>query len=181
MWTSCTVSVTDQVREPQIRQAVVKIDDSVLHLLLGTPESVTCVCFFLRIEFTGVTLVNKIIQFRVHSSVQHILCALYCVFTTPSQVSFHHHLSPRVNLHLSQRSFFSPGWCGSFGWSVVPWPEGCRFSSQSGHMPGLQVLSPVCTDDPRPRHVRSPVGARFFPPLCLESNGRMCSGKDEKI
>ena len=25
---------------------------------------------------------------------QHIICILYCVFTTPSQVSFHHHFSP---------------------------------------------------------------------------------------
>ena len=37
---------------------------------------------------------------------------------------------------------FNPGWCCSVDW-VPAWQlEGCRFNSQSGHMPGLQARSP---------------------------------------
>ena len=40
------------------------------------------------------TLINKIkVGFR-HTTLQCIICILYCVFTTPDQVFFHPHLSP---------------------------------------------------------------------------------------
>ena len=45
---------------------------------------------FIFIEFIGVTLVNRIIQV---SGVRFYNISLYCVFTTTSQVSSHHHLS----------------------------------------------------------------------------------------
>ena len=48
--------------------------------------------FFLFIKFTGVTLVNKIIQ--VQGTIpQHTICTLQCVFTTPSHVSVRHPVS----------------------------------------------------------------------------------------
>ena len=49
--------------------------------------------FVFLMEFIGVTSVNKIIQV---SGVQfyNTSSVYYIVFTTPSQVSFHHHLSP---------------------------------------------------------------------------------------
>ena len=37
----------------------------------------------------------------------------------------------------------SPGRCGSVGWSVFHKEKGLQFDSQSGHMPGLQIQSPV--------------------------------------
>ena len=36
-----------------------------------------------------------------------------------------------------------PGWCSSVDWALDYEPKGCQFSSQSGHMPGLQARSPV--------------------------------------
>ena len=36
-----------------------------------------------------------------------------------------------------------PGWCGSVDWVPACKPKGCRFNSQSGHMPGLQARSAV--------------------------------------
>ena len=35
--------------------------------------------------------------------------------------------------------------CGSVDWVSSCKPKGCRFDSQSGHMPGLRVWSPVRT------------------------------------
>ena len=37
----------------------------------------------------------------------------------------------------------SPGRCGSVDWAPACKPKGCHFNSQSGHMPGLWVRSPV--------------------------------------
>ena len=51
-------------------------------------------CDFFSVAFIGVTLVNKTIQV---SGVQfYVICTLYYVLTTPSQVPFHHHLSPHT-------------------------------------------------------------------------------------
>ena len=51
-----------------------------------------CFSFYFFIEFIGVTLLNKITEV---SDIQfHNTSSVYCVFTTPSQASFHHHLSP---------------------------------------------------------------------------------------
>ena len=36
-----------------------------------------------------------------------------------------------------------PGRCGSVNWAPACEPKDCRFSSQSGHMPGLWARSPV--------------------------------------
>ena len=36
-----------------------------------------------------------------------------------------------------------PGQCGSVGWSIVPSPKGCKFDSQSRHIPRSQVPSQV--------------------------------------
>ena len=36
-----------------------------------------------------------------------------------------------------------PGLCGSVGWASFCKLQGCWFNSRSGHMPGLQVSSPV--------------------------------------
>ena len=52
---------------------------------------------------------------------------------------------PRQLLFLNK--FFSPGWCGSVDWALACEPKGHRFSSQSGHMPGLQARSPVGMQD----------------------------------
>ena len=40
----------------------------------------------------GLLWLIKLYRFQVDNS-KHIICALYCVFTTPSLVSFHHDLS----------------------------------------------------------------------------------------
>ena len=50
--------------------------------------------FFSKIfvEFIGVTL-TKLYRFQVYNSINDVICVLYYVFTTPSQVSFRHHLS----------------------------------------------------------------------------------------
>ena len=55
--------------------------------------------FFMFIEFLGVTLVKKLYRFQVYSSIIH---HLYCVFTTPSHVSFHHHSPPFTHFYLPQ-------------------------------------------------------------------------------
>ena len=58
-----------------------------------------CLCSLFFIEFIGVSLVNTIIYI---SGVQlHETSSVYCmVLSTPSQVSFHHHLSPFTLLYL---------------------------------------------------------------------------------
>ena len=38
---------------------------------------------------------------------------------------------------------YSPGWCGSVDWAPACKPKSHRFSSQSGHTPGLRARSPV--------------------------------------
>ena len=71
-----------------------------VHSLLLVFVLLICIFnFFLFINFITVTLVTKITRFQVHSST-HIICTLYCVFTTLSQVSFHHRLSPFTLHHL---------------------------------------------------------------------------------
>ena len=40
-----------------------------------------------------------------------------------------------------ERMKISPDWCGSVGWVSYRKVKGRRFDSQSGHMPGLLVLS----------------------------------------
>ena len=40
-------------------------------------------------------------------------------------------------------TLLSPGWCSSVGWTQACEEKGCKFDSQSGHMPGLWARSPV--------------------------------------
>ena len=70
--------------------------------------------FSLFIGFIGMTMINKIIQdsFRC-TNPHHIICALYCVFTTPSQVSFH-----QVILYKTSENFR----CGQLG-NMKIWEE----------------------------------------------------------
>ena len=42
----------------------------------------------------------KLYRFQVYNSIIHH-CILYCVFITPNQASFHHHLSPFTLFYLS--------------------------------------------------------------------------------
>ena len=58
---------------------------------------------------------------------QHIICTLYCVFTTPSQVSIHHHLNFLIifeqgtpHLHFALVRGVQP-----FGLSVPHWKKNC--------------------------------------------------------
>ena len=43
----------------------------------------------------------------------------------------------------SKKGGMSPGWCGSVDGVPAYKPKGCRFNSQSGHVPGLLARSPV--------------------------------------
>ena len=44
---------------------------------------------------------------------------------------------------MSEVLFLGPGWCGSGDWVLACEPKGCRFDSQSGHIPALWARSPV--------------------------------------
>ena len=48
-------------------------------------------------------------------------------------------------MYIFMPSYLSTGpcWCGSVDWAPAHEPMGCRFDSQSGHMPGLWVRSPI--------------------------------------
>ena len=45
--------------------------------------------------------------------------------------------------HFLQDATAGPGWCGSADWVPACKLKGCRFDSQSGHIPRLWVLSAV--------------------------------------
>ena len=60
----------------------------------------TCKIDFLKFEFIGVTLVNKIIQVSVHSSIIH---HLYIVLCLPPQVK-----SPSITIHPPNTFFYIP-------------------------------------------------------------------------
>ena len=67
--------------------------------------------FTIFIDFIGMTLVNKIIQV---SCVQfYSISSIYCIlFTTPCQISFHHHLSSFTLFYLPHPlSFCFPAYC----------------------------------------------------------------------
>ena len=49
--------------------------------------------FSFLLNLLGLHWLTKLYRYRC-TVPQHILCTLYCVFTAPSQASFHHQLSP---------------------------------------------------------------------------------------
>ena len=54
-----------------------------------------------------------------------------------------HVVGYKTHLNKFERIEISPGWCSSVDWAPTCNPKGCRFDSQSGHMPGLRARSPV--------------------------------------
>ena len=56
--------------------------------------------------------------------------------------------TPETNImlhvnYISVEQKMGPGWCCSVVWASSCEPNGCRFDSRSGHMPGWWVQSPV--------------------------------------
>ena len=75
--------------------------------------------------------------------------------------------------------FFSPDWCGSVDWSVIPQMKGCRFDPQLGHILRLQVRSPVraCMGGNQ-LMLLSPIhGSLSLPPPLKEAMKKMSSGE----
>ena len=66
----------------------------------GLAELLVLFLFFIFCLFIilGWPWLTKLYRFQVIP--QHMLCTLYCVFTTPSPVPFHHYLSPSTPLCL---------------------------------------------------------------------------------
>ena len=67
------------------------------------------------------------------------------------------------------RKQFSPVWCGSVDWAPACKPKGCRFDSQSGHMPGVRAQSPLGARD-RPAYIDISLPLSPTLPLCFKIN-----------
>ena len=63
-----------------------------------------------------------------------------------------------------------PGWCGSVDRVPACEPKGCRFNSQSRHMPGFRAMSPVGSPWEATTHWCFYPSLSLFLPLSLKIN-----------
>ena len=71
---------------------------------------------------------------------------------------------------LSQVTSTCPGWCGSVDWTWACEPKGLWFNSQSGHIPGFRVRSPVGGTWEATTHWCFSPSLSPFLPLSLKTN-----------